>query len=202
MVRRTRRSRNSRSLKHLVRTINRVDTGHQLRRGPDPPAYLVMPWWPVTVEMTNDTTTTYSAIDVLKSVSLQTGIKPNRLLAKIDSVRVWGTSDSIQLNVYGLIGEGNICNICDRATKINFAHAGWKFGAVHRNVVFSGDESVKSYETIATVIGKGIVRFHCYFRVKDVVPSKVVYPLSISQDECKTSVSPISDEFAHLSLSA
>lgn len=185
---RTRKSRNSRAIpKHLLRMINRADLGHQLRRGPDPPVITIMPWWPITIDIAISEKTSLNAVEILKLVAAQVGFpKTDAALIRIDSLRFW-SSEPCQLNVFGLVGEGNLCSLSDRPTKVNFAHVGWKFGNTHRNVVFSGKASEAQYENIATAIGKGVLRVHCYFRIGGV--------------EIADKESPLNDLFAQLNVS-
>lgn len=133
------RSRNPRrNVKHLVRSIHRVELGVQLTPPIDPPSWASAPWWPLTVTATASKAGSYTTNTIylltLKCLTLD-GYKStsNTLLPlrfRYSEVRIWGLArQPITLCVPRLNSIGTrVKQLNDRGSAINFSRLGWRYG--------------------------------------------------------------------------
>lgn len=193
-TRKSRRGGGPKTPRHLIRMINRVESGGQIKRGFDPPAIVTAPWWPATIifPATGDATS-FTAVDLIKQISKQFGFKdPKKLNARLMSVRVWGLDNQyLELKTYGLIGEGNLSNASDFGTTTRYSHVGWRYGRQFQNVVMSGDEQFKAFEQLFSVKteGRWLAYISCLIQVSKLEASKEpVRDEAMTEDFVKLSV--------------
>lgn len=132
------RSRNPRrNVKHLVRSIHRVELGVEITPPPDPPSWTSAPWWPLTITGTAVKTAAYTPVAIhawiLKELQLSEYQKsgaaiPMRL--RFVDVKIWGlVRQPITLNIPRLTNIGTrIKQLNDRGTTLNFSRLGWRYG--------------------------------------------------------------------------
>lgn len=147
-------------IKSLRKEIHRLTLGSPIRVKPDPPSFEYNPWNSFTLTLAVNKDTVFKTANIIE-VLMRTLTVTKTPVLRFLRVRCWGAGAGapIHLSPYSIIGEGDLRDLTDFPSKMQYARVGYVWPATFQAVVFSKEKNdtifsvdVKSNDTVIVYI--------------------------------------------------